>query len=194
MHGTELQDITERPAAPMGREIGATGATHQTVRLERGKHGSPRDGACVMELVSMLAGEPFTDSPVCVSPIVAAFLRAYNDAVDDDRRQELHDYASRAVGTRASATVERRRAERCLEVLHAIRGGGLLAHLAGPWSLPSGLAGMERLAGRVARDLERHGCSAEALALADELIEMAAPTSRESPTISTYDRAPALAG
>ena len=33
--------------------------SHQTVRLARGKHSSPRDGVCVMELASMLAGEQF---------------------------------------------------------------------------------------------------------------------------------------
>ena len=35
-----------------------TRVTHQTVRLTTGKHTSPSDGACVMELASMLAGEP----------------------------------------------------------------------------------------------------------------------------------------
>jgi hypothetical protein len=100
--------------------------THQTARLARGKHASPGDGVCVMELASMLGREPFTDSPECASPIVAAFLRAYNDAVDDDARQDLYDYASKVVGTHAAAAVERRRAERCLEVLHGLRGGGLL--------------------------------------------------------------------
>jgi len=37
--------------------------THQTIRLSRGKHSSPEEGACVMELASMLAGEPFSDHP-----------------------------------------------------------------------------------------------------------------------------------
>ena len=50
--------------------------THQTVRLSRGKHASPRSGACVMELASMLAGEPFSDRPDCACPVIGAFLRA----------------------------------------------------------------------------------------------------------------------
>ncbi len=33
---------------------------YQTVKLSRGKHSSPEYGACVMELASMLAGEPFS--------------------------------------------------------------------------------------------------------------------------------------
>jgi hypothetical protein len=30
---------------------------HQTIKLSKGKHTSPEEGACVMELASMLAGE-----------------------------------------------------------------------------------------------------------------------------------------
>ena len=40
-----------------------TCTTHQTVKLSRGKHDSPDEGACVMELASMLAGEDFSDHP-----------------------------------------------------------------------------------------------------------------------------------
>ena len=32
---------------------------HQTVQLKAGRHRSPEEGACVMELESMLAGERF---------------------------------------------------------------------------------------------------------------------------------------
>jgi hypothetical protein len=35
--------------------------SHQTIKLSKGKHRAPEDGACVMELASMLAGESFTD-------------------------------------------------------------------------------------------------------------------------------------
>jgi hypothetical protein len=88
-----------------------TGQTHQTVRLERGKHASPDSGACVMELASMLAGEPFSDHPQAVSPVIADFLRTYNDGLDDHRRQDLYRFASEAVGTRSTDAVERLRAE-----------------------------------------------------------------------------------
>lgn len=89
--------------------------THQTVRLSRGKHASPEDGACVMELASMLAGEPFSDHPISVCPVIGACLRAYNDWIDDTRRQDLYAYAAKVVGTRASYEVQRRRAERVTE-------------------------------------------------------------------------------
>ena len=166
-------------------------AMHQIVKLTAGKHASARDGACVMELSSMLAGESFSDRPAAVSPIVAAFLRAYNDSVDDDSRQELYGYAAKAVGTVSSEAVERRRAQRCLDALHALRGGGLLARLSGPWSAPSTAAAGERLAERLARDVHRYLGGRYALALADELIAMGRRATRPSAP-STGARTPAL--
>jgi hypothetical protein len=65
-----------------------------------------------MELASMLAGEPFTDRPQSVSPVIAGFLRAYNDAIDDRRRQDLYACASEVIGTRGPAAVETARAAR----------------------------------------------------------------------------------
>ncbi len=86
-----------------------TSTSYQTIRLSRGKHASPAEGACVMELASMLAGEPFSDHPVSVCPVIGAFLRTYNDSVEDGRRQDLYAYASKVVGSRASEAVERER-------------------------------------------------------------------------------------
>ena len=77
--------------------------SYQTLTLSKGKHDSPEDGACVMELASMLAGEPFSDHPESVCPVIGSFLRAYNDRIDDARRQDL--YASAAA---AAAAVPRR--------------------------------------------------------------------------------------
>jgi hypothetical protein len=86
--------------------------TQQTIRLGKGRHSSPAKGACVMELASMLAGEPFTDHPLSVCPVIASFMRAYNDSIDSDRRQHLYEYASKAVGSRAPEHVRCARAER----------------------------------------------------------------------------------
>ena len=85
--------------------------SYQTIKLSKGKHSSPDDGACVMELASMLADEPFTDHPAAVCPVIGSFLRAYNDTVDDRRRQDLYTYASMVVGSRTSADIQRARAE-----------------------------------------------------------------------------------
>jgi hypothetical protein len=77
-------------------------ASFQTIRLSRGRHDSPREGTCVAELVSMLAGERYSDHPRCACPALVAFLRGYNDGLDDVRRQELIALAPALVGTRAT--------------------------------------------------------------------------------------------
>ena len=63
----------------------------------------------------MLADEPFSDEPRCVCPVIAEFLRTYNDQVDDARRQDLYAYASLVVGTRDDPASERGRANLCLD-------------------------------------------------------------------------------
>ena len=68
-----------------------------------------------MELASMLGGEEFNDRPANASPVIAAFLRTYNDGIDDRRRQDLYPLASLIVGTASSRRVERERMSRCLE-------------------------------------------------------------------------------
>ena len=89
--------------------------SYQTIKLSKGKHTSPEDGACVMELASMLSGEPFTDHPASVCPVIGSFLRSYNDAIDERRRQSLYEYASRVVGSRGSHRVQEARAARLAE-------------------------------------------------------------------------------
>ena len=89
------------------------GASHQTVRLARGRHAKPAEGACVMELASMLAGERFTDKPRCADPVIAAFLRAFNDRLGHAERQLLRPYAAAVVHTRGDRRVTRARRRRC---------------------------------------------------------------------------------
>jgi hypothetical protein len=44
--------------------------------------------------------------------MIGYLLRAYNDAVDDRRRQRLYPYAAKVVGTAGARTVEQARAAR----------------------------------------------------------------------------------
>ena len=67
-----------------------------------------------MELASMLAGEPFSDRPLSVSPVIASFMRSYNDHAGDERRNGLYAYAARAVGTRGDRGTEEQRARLCM--------------------------------------------------------------------------------
>jgi hypothetical protein len=79
------------------------------LHLGSGSHSSAEDGMCVMEAVSFIAGEPFSDSPQCASPVIAAFLRSYNDSLPDDQRQALKSWIPRLIGTRGSQALEERR-------------------------------------------------------------------------------------
>jgi hypothetical protein len=89
--------------------------TFQTVRLSSGRHRSPDEGACIMEMVSMLAEEPFSDAPTTACPVIATFLRSYNDLGNDDDRQSLLACASSVVGSRRPSA-EAARIARCHEL------------------------------------------------------------------------------
>jgi hypothetical protein len=56
--------------------------------LGRGSHRRAEDGACVMEYVSILAGQRFTDHPRCTHPAVATLARLVNDRLDSPERRE----------------------------------------------------------------------------------------------------------
>jgi hypothetical protein len=103
--------------------------SYQTITLSKGKHDSPDEGACVMELASMLAGEQFTDRPRSVCPVIGSFLRAYNDRIDDRRRQDLYAYAAKVVGSRAAQDVQHARAERLGAWTLELRWSGWLQRL-----------------------------------------------------------------
>lgn len=85
--------------------------------LARGSHTHPDRGMCVMEAVSVLAGEPFSDRPTCVSPVIAEFLRAWNDTLDDDDRQRLKTFIPLVVGTNAGPEMDERLAWMALDWL-----------------------------------------------------------------------------
>ena len=66
--------------------------------LEAGAHRDARSGSCVMEYVSVLAGERFSDRPRCTHPAVAALAWQVNDAVADRTRRELARRAPALIG------------------------------------------------------------------------------------------------
>jgi hypothetical protein len=100
--------------------------TPDRIRLGQGSHSSPANGACVVELASLFAGEQFSDRPQCVCPVIAAFLRGWNDRSAYADRQRLRPYAQRIVGTRASPSVTAWRRDLCLAWTGAELGGGPL--------------------------------------------------------------------
>lgn len=57
--------------------------------LDSGSHLDETDGACLMEFASVLAGERFSDRPHCSDPVLADLVRAVNDEMSTDGRQQL---------------------------------------------------------------------------------------------------------
>ena len=57
--------------------------------LSRGRHRSPRRGACFMEFASFLAGERWSDHPSCTHPLLGQLARQVNDLIGDAGRQDL---------------------------------------------------------------------------------------------------------
>src|SRR5690242_14009799 len=114
----------------MANAAPARAISHQNVRLGPGRHPRPGQEVCVLELASMLAGDRFGDRPVSVCPVIGAILRAYNDNVDDRRRQDLYRFAADVVGTRRDYRVQRHRADAAIDwalSLYHQNGGTLLA-------------------------------------------------------------------
>jgi hypothetical protein len=83
------------------------------VELVRSRGDPARSKLCVMSLVARLAAEPHGDRPVCASPVIAAFARPVNDAMDRTTRQRLRPFAPRLVGTADGCDGKRR------DLLHA---------------------------------------------------------------------------
>lgn len=91
--------------------------------IARGRHTGPDDGACLMELASMLAGEPFSDSPQSVHPVLASVARAVNDRVGDGTRSRLARLVpmmlhTEGAGLRGCAAVVAACADAALETEH----------------------------------------------------------------------------
>jgi hypothetical protein len=76
--------------------------------LSYGTHATPQDGRCAMEWVTHLAGEPHSDSPACVSPVLRAICIALNDGLEHEPRQRLRPYLARTIGTAGDGHDDRR--------------------------------------------------------------------------------------
>lgn len=82
--------------------------------LYRGVH-QPDSTYCVMELSAYLAGEPWSDAPKCVSPVISAFMRSWNDGLNDTDRQMLKPYSVKVLGTHTTDADETTRAWMCAD-------------------------------------------------------------------------------
>ena len=76
--------------------------------LSKGSHPTPDAGRCAMEWVAYLAGEPHSDEPVCVSPLLKEFCISLNDALPDNTRQKMRPLLARTIGTAGDGMDEHR--------------------------------------------------------------------------------------
>ena len=115
----------------------------QITTLAHGSHLSVEAGLCAMEAVAFIAGETHSDHPNCASPVIGAFMRAWNDGLPQEERDALIlPLIPRLVGTRGSKVLESRRATMAADWLVRVyapawlRLAGLTAQAAALSSLP----------------------------------------------------------
>src|SRR5262245_29558513 len=82
-----------------------------TFPIRAGAHARRADGMCAMEMVAYLAGEDHDDGPACACPVLAAIVRAFNDALpsDEQRSRWLRQRIPRLVNSRRRAADEQAR-------------------------------------------------------------------------------------
>ena len=118
-HGTRLcgaqlpRHVTPRLSPPRTPRLSPPGtprlspprsARRPRPSLSRGRHADPDDGTCAMELASDLAGEPWSDHPACVHPVLAAIARAVNDGTGEAGRARLAALVPAMIGTGGSGS------------------------------------------------------------------------------------------
>jgi hypothetical protein len=126
--------------------------------LTVGPHRRPGAGRCAMEWIAHMTGEPHSDAPSTVSPVLAAFARSRNDALDDRTRQRLRPYLARMIGT-AGDGLDEWRAALCTDwvvvgcVPALLEHAGLADHADAP------LTEAARAVAGTRRDRRRGSCS-----------------------------------
>jgi hypothetical protein len=92
----------------------------QSMPLRRGSHGENDDlHMCVMEAVSYIAGEPWSDAPQCACPVITTFMVSWNDSLpsNEERDRLLKPLIPLIVGTRSTKAVEEKRSYMALDWL-----------------------------------------------------------------------------
>jgi hypothetical protein len=86
------------------------------LKLLAGAHTNLEEGMCAMEAASWIAGENWTDHPECVCPVIAGFMRSWNDGIGDveERTRLLTPLIPHTIGTR-NKNLEERRSFMCVD-------------------------------------------------------------------------------
>ena len=112
--------------------------------LSAGSHDAEHGEACVMEYVSLLAGEEWSDRPDCTHPLLAHEARTTNDLLRDSDRSRLVPLIGRLFGTTDDSPDLRAR----LRITQARQVIALLE----PAARPRALAAVERAESWIGRE------------------------------------------
>ena len=112
--------------------------------LSAGSHDAEHGEACVMEYVSLLAGEQWSDRPDCTHPLLAHEARTTNDLLRDSDRARLVPLIGRLFGTTDDSPELRAR----LRLTQARQVVALLE----PAARPRALAAVERAEAWIGHD------------------------------------------
>ena len=113
--------------------------------LDHGAHKRFEDGACAMEAVAYIAGEPWSDHPKCACQVISAFMRTWNDGLPNEERTALLlPLIPKLVGTRGSEALANRRATMAADWLVRVHTPAWL-RLAGLTAQADALAGLPEI-------------------------------------------------
>ena len=84
-----MSELTLQQKRAQRREESNVNLDLTTAHLDKGSHNNPEEGYCLMEAVSIYAGEPFSETPDCVPVTLEDFGAYWNDILDDQHRQHL---------------------------------------------------------------------------------------------------------
>jgi hypothetical protein len=99
-----------------------------TITLSHGKHMRPDEGMCLLEATALFSGEPFSDHPVCVDPVLASFGMSWNDGMrSDEERAQLKQYIARLPGTNKGLELSQKRGWLAMDWLIRVHTAAWLA-------------------------------------------------------------------
>jgi len=163
--------------------------------LAYGSHSSRKDGMCAMEAAAYVAGEKHSDNPQCVSPVIGAFMRSWNDSLPDDesRTRLLLPLIHKIINTAGSVKKESQRSWMALDWLTRecapawLDAAGLGEHAAA-------LRALAPIVGKESAEASNDALIAASCAANEAANEAARAASRAAVWVAAWDAANDAAG
>ena len=154
--------------------------------LKQGNHCTPDSGMCLLEAAALFAGEPFSDAPMCVDPVIAEFGRSWNDGMRSNaEREQLKQYIPLIVGTAGSLELSEKRSWMAFDWLVRVHVPAWLALTPSLVSHAQALAALPEIASGVQADTARPRLAAAG----DAARDAAWPAARDAAWAAARDAA-----